>query len=58
VSFEHTRSALAKIVSQSGATPEQRMLVEVAAALGELVKELEGTLDELRRKLDALAKRH
>jgi hypothetical protein len=57
VSFEHTRSALAKIVAHRALTEEQKLAIEIAAALGEFVAELERRLDELRSKIEALAKR-
>ena len=56
-SFANTRNALSKIVSHPAQSVDERLVVELAAALGELVKELERRLDELRRKVDMLALR-
>lgn len=56
-SFANTRNALSRIVSHQAQNADEKLIVELAAALGELVKELERRLDELRRKVDILATR-
>ena len=56
-SFANTRNALSKIVSHPAKSVDERLMVELAAALGELVQELERRLDELRNKFDLLASR-
>ena len=56
-SFANTRDALARIVAHPAKTVDERLTIELAAALGELVQELESTLEELARKLDLLTMR-